>query len=68
MITTSEPLLMTREQACRRYALSLRKFDQLVQAGVVPAIRIGRRGIRIPVQKADEAFLALSVGGKARHD
>lgn len=48
---------ITRAEASVRYHLSIRKIDSMIEAGTLPAARISRRCIRIPVQKADAAIL-----------
>jgi len=48
--------LLTRAEAARTLALSVRKLDELISTGAVPAVRIGR-AVRIE-RSAVEAFVA----------
>jgi len=57
------PRLITRQQAGTRYCFSIRKIDDLISAGVLPAIKLSKKCVRIPVAQADEAFDRLTVGG-----
>ena len=56
--------LITRQQATKRYAVSLRHLDGLICAGVIPSVRLGKRCIRIPVEKADASIESLTIGGR----
>lgn len=56
--------LITRKEACQRYGISLRHLDELLRAGVLPHIRLGRRCIRIPLDKADASLESLTTGGR----
>lgn len=53
---------MTRKDAAARYGVSLRHFDKLMTAGVIPHVHLGKRCIRIPIEKADAAIDALMIG------
>ncbi len=54
------PLFITRKTACARYELSLPTLDRLINEGVIPVVKIGRRLIRIPKKTADKALLGLA--------
>ena len=62
LTATSDPLLVTREIAAKRYAISLRHLINLIDGGVIPVVRLGR-AVRIPVAKADRVIESLVTGG-----
>lgn len=60
---TNQSLLITRRDAATRYALSLRTVDSLLSDGVLPAVRLSARCIRIPREQADAALMRFRTGG-----
>jgi excisionase family DNA binding protein len=44
--THPEPLLVSRNEAARLLGISQRKLFDLTRDGIVPAIRLGERGVR----------------------
>ncbi|MGE9296580.1 MAG: hypothetical protein ACQKBV_09865 [Puniceicoccales bacterium] len=42
---------------------SLRYVDELIKGGVIPAVKLGRRCVRIPVPEAWTALMAYKTGG-----
>ena len=60
-----DAILMTKAEACTRYSLSLRYLSELIDAQVIPVIRLGRKCVRIPVKAADEKLLSYQIGGAA---
>lgn len=64
---SSDVLLIERKTAAARYSMSKRQLDYLIEGGVIPAVRIGKRGLRIPVAQADAALLGMAVKGPS-HD
>lgn len=61
--TATGSLFITRHDAATRYALSLRTVDSLLSDGVLPAVRLSARCIRIPREQADEALMKFKTGG-----
>lgn len=57
------PKYINREQAAKRYSISIRKLDYLIEDGVIPAARLGKRCLRIPVERADAIIARLETGG-----
>jgi hypothetical protein len=55
--TDTQQLLITRNQAAKRYGCSPRSIDNLIRDGILPVRRFGCRFIRIPVEAADKAML-----------
>jgi len=62
---SEDAILMTKAEACTRYSLSLRYLSELIDAQVIPVIRLGRKCVRIPVKAADEKLLSYQIGGAA---
>ncbi|MEE4210110.1 MAG: helix-turn-helix domain-containing protein [Parvularcula sp.] len=60
----AEPMLMTKREAAARYRVSLRQVTALIGDGVLPAVRLGRRCVRVPVAKADAVMNSLTTGGR----
>lgn len=52
-----QPLLLTREQACRVLGIKLSHYKALVGNGTLREIKIGERGKRLPLSEA-QRFLA----------
>ncbi len=48
--------LITREQLAKRYVISPRSIDRLVQRKVIPVIRLTARCLRFDPQKCDAAI------------
>lgn len=63
LTAADQSLLITRRDACARYALSLRTVDSLLSDGVLPAVRLSARCIRIPREQADAALMKFKTGG-----
>jgi excisionase family DNA binding protein len=61
--TPSDPIYMSKAQACKRYGFCLRYISMLIEQGIIPSVKLGRRCIRIPIAKADEALESLTTGG-----
>lgn len=57
------PKYINRAQAAKRYGVSIRKLDYLIEDGIIPAARLGKRCLRIPVHRADEVIARLVTGG-----
>ena len=57
---------MTRDQAAKRYAVSLRQIASMLAGGVLPRVKLGRKCIRIPIQEADTTMRRLVTGGEFR--
>lgn len=49
----------TYAQFAARISVSKRFLQQLCAEGVIPTIKLGRRGVRIPVQRALELLRKL---------
>jgi hypothetical protein len=58
------PLYATRAQIAARYYISLRHLDYLIEDGIIPTVRLGKRCIRIPLDKADASLESLIIGGR----
>ena len=56
------PLYATRAQIAARYYISLRHLDYLIEDGIIPTVRLGKRCIRIPVSEADACVKSLQTG------
>lgn len=54
-----ERILLTRAECARRYSMSIRSVDYLIQNGVIPKITIGEKFVRIPLREADKKMLSL---------
>jgi len=54
---------MTREQACKRYAISPRFLSDLQSEGVLPVVKLSRKCVRFPVEACDRAIEKLTTGG-----
>ena len=61
-----KPKYITRQQAAKRYGLCLRYVSILIEQGVLPSVKLGRRCVRLPVEKCDAAIEALETGGKRK--
>ena len=57
------PIYATRDQIAERYVISKRKLDYLIQEGVIPSVRLGKRCLRIPIAQADACLESLQTGG-----
>lgn len=55
----------TKAAFAERWSISLRHLSNLIDAGVVPVVRMGRKCVRVPVKEADAALLKYQTGGKA---
>ena len=55
---------MRRKDFALRWSICLRTLDDLVTAGIVPTIKLGKRCVRIPVETADAALMAYIANGK----
>lgn len=58
-----ESVAMKRPEFAARWQISLRQLDLLIEAGICPRIKLGRRLVRIPVEKADAALMSYCTGG-----
>lgn len=56
--------LLTVRQACEHAACSRTALNSLIRAGRIRTVRIGTRGIRIPIAELDR-FVAEQLGGGA---
>lgn len=54
---------ITRKEAAERFNLCIRKIDLLIEDGTLPAARISKRCIRIPIDRADRAIDAMGKEG-----
>ena len=63
--TETQVVALRRKDFAKRWSICLRTLDELVTAGIVPTIKLGRRCVRIPLDKADAALMAYTTGGKA---
>jgi excisionase family DNA binding protein len=52
----AEPMVLTVEQCAKRLAISRSAAYDAIAAGTLPAVRIGRRSLRVPVASL-ERFL-----------
>lgn len=59
----ASPRYITRQNAAARYEVSIRHLDGLICDGIIPAVRLGKRCLRIPVAKADAVVESLETGG-----
>lgn len=59
----ASPRYITRQNAAARYEVSIRHLDGLIRDGIIPAVRLGKRCLRIPVAKADAVVESLETGG-----
>lgn len=57
------PLLLNREAAAKRFAISTRFLAELTAEGVLPVVRLGRRCVRWPLAECDEIILRYKTGG-----
>lgn len=48
-----------------RADISPRHIYRLIEEGVIPVIRLGRRCVLIPVEQADAALMAFATGGES---
>lgn len=62
--TETEVVAIKRAEFAKRWSMCLRQLDHLVEAGIVPTIKLGRRMVRVPVKQADAALMAYQTGGK----
>lgn len=62
--TKNQVIAMRRKDFCTRWSICLRTLDDLVTAGIVPTIKLGKRCVRIPVEPADAALMAYMANGK----
>lgn len=58
-----DAILITKKQAADRYSISLRFLSELIDAGVIPSIRLARKCVRVPVDAADKAIMHYRTGG-----
>jgi len=56
---------ITKQEAAKRYGLCLRYVSILIEQGILPSVKLGRRCVRLPVEKCDKALESLEVGGRA---
>lgn len=66
--TTQQPILVTVEEAGRLLGIKRWRAYALVNAGVIPSVRLGERCIRVPVDALRERMnqLALSRAEEGR--
>lgn len=62
--TKNQVVALRRKDFAKRWSICLRTLDDLVTAGIVPTIKLGKRCVRIPLKKADAALMAYTTGGK----
>ncbi|MGE9296336.1 MAG: hypothetical protein ACQKBV_08645 [Puniceicoccales bacterium] len=60
---TKNKRFVTKRTFAEAGEFSLRYVDQLVDDGVVPSIKLGRRCVRIPVPEAWNALMTYKTGG-----
>lgn len=56
-------MLVDRPTAAKRYGVSLRYLDMMINDGVIPSIKLARRCVRIPVAEADKSIMRFKAGG-----
>lgn len=61
--TNDRKSYLTRGEAASRISISVRHLDDLVRAGIIPSVRLGRKCVRIPVVGLDSALKRLETGG-----
>ncbi len=60
----TQVVALRRKDFAIRWSICLRTLDDLVTAGIVPTIKLGKRCVRIPVEPADAALMAYMANGK----
>jgi len=58
---TEQPLLLTRDEACRALGIKLSQYKLLVGKGVLREVSIGARGRRLPYSEALRFAQGLAV-------
>lgn len=58
--TTQQPILVTVPEAARLLGIKTWRAYALINAGIIPSVRLGERCLRVPVDKLRETMNRLA--------
>ena len=65
MSDVSQQVFMTKQEAMVHFNLGKYRLQYLIEDGVMPIIKFGRKTVLIPVRQATESLLALAKVGES---
>lgn len=60
----TEPIMVSVEEAGRLLGIRRWRAYELVNAGIIPSVRLGERCIRVPVKALEERMNAMAEEGR----